>query len=252
MKSLGMLIAFAIACCISLAGAEEPKPFDVLTEAGNLARAGKYEEALQKHLWYHDNALRLDPGQGGVRLSFALSDWAELGKKYPKAMDKLLQIRDKKTKEVELGIGSFKAFHDVFAINQQLDQNAKSIELFKFIDKHHPGTATQCFHVICQDLVGIQEYAICSKYITDPLENWEFIKTRRKLDLSFKTDDPEMKAYAEETFIRESSELIEILTGAGRGDEAAKVKEQVLAVVDNAKIREAIDKGIARAKSKAS
>jgi hypothetical protein len=61
-----------------------------------------------------------------------------------------------------------------------------------------------------------------------------------------------MKAYAEETFVRESSELIEILTGAGRGDEAAKVKEQVLAVVDNAKIREAIDKGIARAKSKAS
>lgn len=246
------LAAFAFASCCTLSVAEEPKPFDVLTEAGNLARAGKYEEALQKHLWYHDNALRLDPGQTGVRLSFALSDWAKLGTKYPKAMDALLKIRDKKTKEVELGVGSFDAFHDVFAINQQLDENAKSIALFKFIDKHHPGTATQCFHVICRDLVGIQEYAICSKYITDPLENWELIKTKRKLDLSFKTDVPEMKAYAEETFIRESSELIEILTGAGREAEAAKVKEQVLAVVDNNKIREAIDKGIARAKSKAS
>lgn len=252
MKSLGMLIPFAIACCISLAGAEEPKPFDVLNEARSLANEGKYEEALQKHLWYHDNALRLDPGQGGVRLSFALSDWAELGKKYPKAMDKLLQIRDKKTKEVELGVGSFEAFHDVLAINYTLNQNAKTIELFKFIDKHQPQTASICFHVVRRDLVGIQEYAMCSKYITDSLKEWGYIKMMRELDLSSKTDTQEMKAYAEKTFIRDTSELIEILTGAGRGDEAAKVKEQVLAVVDSAKIREAIDKGIARAKSKAS
>jgi hypothetical protein len=74
----------------------------------------------------------------------------------------------------------------------------------------------------------------------------------RELQLSFRKDDPEMKAYAENTFVQETAELIEILTGAGRGDEAAKVKEQAMAIVDNAKIREAIDKAIARAKPKAS
>jgi hypothetical protein len=252
MKSPRLVVIFVLACCCTLAVAEEPKPYDVLIEARKLAREGKYEESLKKHLWYHDNALRLDRGQGGVRLSFALSDWAELGKQYPKAMDAMLQIRDKKTKEVELGVGSFDAFHDVFAINHQLNQKAKSIELFKFIDKHQPETASICFHVISSELVGNREYAMCSKYITDPLADWEQIKTMRELHLSLKKDDPEMKAFAENTFVQETAELIEILTGAGRGDEAAKVKEQVLAVVDNAKIREAIDKGIARAKSKAS
>lgn len=250
MKSPRLVVIFVLACCCTLAVADEPKPYDVLIEAKKLAREGKYEESLKKHLWYHDNALRLDRGQGGVRLSFALSDWAELGRQYPKAMDAMLQIRDKKTKEVELGVGSFDAFHDVFAINHQINQKAKSIELFKFIDKHQPETASICFHVVRSELVGNREYAMCSKYITDPLADWEQIKTMRELNLSLRKDDPEMKAFAENTFARETSELIEILTGAGRGDEAAKVKEQVLAVVDNAKIREAIDKAIARAKSK--
>lgn len=255
MSAQGPIAAIVLAFYCTLALAEDPKPLDVLTEAQELARAGKYEEALQKHLWYHDNALRIDRGQGGVRLSFALSYWLELGKKYPKAMDALLKIRDKKTKELELGVGSFDHFHEVFAINRYLEQNEKTRELFKFLDKHHPAVAMLCFHVAKNLLAESHDYELCGKYIKDPMDEFRRIKEMRTLDLNMKFGgdaDEQHKIYTENRFIQETSALIEILSGAGRDVEATRVKEQALAVVDNAQIREAIDKAIARAKPKAS
>src|SRR4051812_22582627 len=56
-----------------------------LEDAEKFAREGKYQQALERHIWYHENALKYDQAQFGVRLSFALSDWAELGKVYPPA-----------------------------------------------------------------------------------------------------------------------------------------------------------------------
>ncbi|HKB15254.1 MAG TPA: hypothetical protein VKF62_04275, partial [Planctomycetota bacterium] len=59
----------------------------VLDEAEALREQGKYEEALQKHIWIHEHSLEQDAAFVGVRLSYALSDWIELGAKYPKARE---------------------------------------------------------------------------------------------------------------------------------------------------------------------
>ena len=74
-----------------------------LDDAKSLADKGDYEAALAKHVWFHDNALAIRPSYYGVRLSFALSYWAELGEKYPKALETLRGIRDAKTAKLLAG-----------------------------------------------------------------------------------------------------------------------------------------------------
>ena len=72
----------------------KPDPSKILQEAARDVTAQRYEEALEKHVWYHENALKIEPAQYGVRLSFALSAWHRLGLVYPPALEKLTSIRD--------------------------------------------------------------------------------------------------------------------------------------------------------------
>ena len=65
-----------------------PNPDKILREAQDDARAGRYPDALAKHVWFHENALTYAPAMYGVRLSFALSYWVNLGNLYPPARTK--------------------------------------------------------------------------------------------------------------------------------------------------------------------
>jgi len=37
---------------------ENPNPQQILSEAQSDAKAGRYEDALAKHVWFHENALK--------------------------------------------------------------------------------------------------------------------------------------------------------------------------------------------------
>ncbi|RYD32658.1 MAG: hypothetical protein EOP86_15195 [Verrucomicrobiaceae bacterium] len=78
-------------------------PKQALEAARQFEMAVKYAEALERHEWFHENTLRIDPLMAGVRLSFALGDWVRLGKKYPPAMESLRRIRDLKTRAIRTG-----------------------------------------------------------------------------------------------------------------------------------------------------
>src|SRR5687768_379355 len=86
-----------------------------LQQTRSLQEEGKYQEALDRHLWFHDHALEHDEAMYGVRLSFALSSWQDLGKKYPPASKALEETRDKKAAVLKEGKGSKEIFHDVMA-----------------------------------------------------------------------------------------------------------------------------------------
>src|SRR4051812_34817029 len=88
----------------------KPDPSSILQEAEADTRAGRFEDALQKHIWYHENALKFQRAQYGVRLSFALSAWWELASKYPPAMEALRRARDTAEANVRSQDGKFDAF----------------------------------------------------------------------------------------------------------------------------------------------
>jgi hypothetical protein len=88
--------------------------------AQRAVKEGCYEEALSEFVWFHEHALEELPSLYGVRLSFALSYWAQLAEVYPKARVVLEQIRDKKADAVLSPSADRALFHDVVAINRVL------------------------------------------------------------------------------------------------------------------------------------
>src|ERR1041385_2734476 len=94
------------------------EPLAALKESRALTAEGRWEEATQRHLWFHDHALLHQPSLAGVRLSFALADWVALGQLYPPARQALVDIRDRKTAALAAGAGSASLFHNVSAINK--------------------------------------------------------------------------------------------------------------------------------------
>ncbi|HWD94530.1 MAG TPA: protein kinase [Verrucomicrobiae bacterium] len=251
----------------ALAPGERPDLQKILSQAKELADTAHYDEALQHHLWYHNHALEYDPGQAGVRLSFALSDWIELGRQYPKARRALVEIRDRDTRQFSEGHGNFKLFMDVNAINGYLEDDTATYTLFKKIESLDKSLARQCFFVAEPLLLQKGEYDTCLDYIGDPqsaferirdsyagMKKWEDDQTLRRADekkrfeemgktnpafarLPFLSEPPKR---ADNIFIGQMKQLIEVLVGADRKPEAEKIRDQALAVLDDDRIQSAV------------
>lgn len=231
--SIQILILFLVAStCLAQTGSAAT---EALHEATRLAREGKYEEALQKHLWYHENAAKLDPSQSGVRSSFALAYWADLGKKYPKALDALKSVRDQSEARLLKGEGDWSLLYDVYAINRELGEPQGTVELFKKIDAANPAFAAEVYHGASRALVDAGEYALVGKYMQDPSAQ---LATAQDL---FEMNRKLMGAgNAEKRFSNEMVRLITVLKETGDRQRALEIQAEALKVVDSPEIRAAV------------
>ncbi len=226
-------------------------------EANDAMSQGRYEEALQRHIWYHNHALEYDQGQGGVRLSFWLADWMELGRRYPKAWQALIEVRDEKTRKLAEGGGYSQLFSDVVSINGYLQDDDGSYVLFKILQKRDPALAKQCYFYVESLLVKKGEYELCFNYMGDPQRRfesnrsaWEMEKKmyQRRASLPVPTNMPagiaprmDMMREADKRFVRNLNQLIEILVGAGHKAEAEKIRDQAVALVDDPALKSAVE-----------
>ena len=137
---------------------------EALDAARDLAAKGEYDQALEKHIWFHDHALGVDQSYYGVRLSFALSDWVKLGENYPKALSRLKAIRDEKASRLLAGEENRDLFHDVESINDHLGEMKATVELFKTIDASQPDFAASVYELAVESLVVFQELELARKY----------------------------------------------------------------------------------------
>jgi hypothetical protein len=223
----------------------EIDPHAILHEAVDLARSGRHEEALQRHLWFHQHALEHEPAMYGVRLSFALSWWVDLGEAYPPALDALKAVRDAKVDELVAGGGSRESFDDVASINGYIGEAVRTVELFRLLDSNRPELAAKCYPNAEEALVGQREYALCSRYLSDIDTRLEEMKSLRDGLISFhaghaRKDHPDLLRVPERLFADRVGRLVEILNGAGRMEEAAQVRDWALSVSDSPEVREAI------------
>jgi hypothetical protein len=135
----------------TLAPGEKPDPEKIRSEAQELMERGSYEESLQRVLWYHNHALEIDPSYSAVRISFALSDWTELARRYPKARQAMIETRDRGTRAFAEGHGYFQLFMEVVRLNERLQDEAATEALFKSIEHSDPTLAKQCAVVLESD-----------------------------------------------------------------------------------------------------
>jgi hypothetical protein len=220
-------------------------PSAILQEAVELAKKGFHVEALHRHLWFHQHALELRPALYGVRLSFALSYWVDLGKAYPPALDALKAIRDRKLDELAAGGGSCQSFHDVVAINDNIGELTRTTELFRLLDARNPEMARECYSSAENALVAAHEYGLCERYMADLDARLESIKSHRESLIQFHENlgrplPPEVLRIPDVHFARDVGHLIEILSGVGRTADAARVRNWALAISDCSEVREVL------------
>jgi len=252
----------------ALAPDEKPDLQKILSDAKNLMEQGKYEDALQRHLWYFNHALEYDQGQTGVRLSFALSQWLELGRRYPKAKEALIEIRDRDTRILAEGKGYANLFTDVQAINRELQDDDATYALFKKIREKDPQLAGQCYFWIESLLVAKGEYQWCYDHMGDPQSRFDLIRQSFDMERAnqqrvaetqqrnrqmmvemnqkrgltnvppFSPPDTSamMKKSAEDRFVGQVHQLIEILVATGHKSDAEKIRDQALAILDDPRL----------------
>jgi tetratricopeptide (TPR) repeat protein len=238
-RSVATLIFIAGFCCH---GADEAE--DTLNQARQLASEGKFEEALQKHIWFHDHALEIRPSYYGVRLSYALSDWIELGKRYPKALDALKAIRDQKTRRLLGGELERTLFHDVVAINDSLGESKATVELFKRIELAQPEFASSISNFADEAFFAAKEYALARKYLGDPCSRFDLIRSHFDWGLEYARTSsyPRSRQCFENIFSRHITRLIVVLDKTGDGGLARQIQSDALAVCNSRAIQEALTK----------
>ena len=213
----------------------------ILGDAKDFMSKGAYEEALQRHIWYHNHALEIDSAHSAVRLSFALSDWMELARRYPKAKQALVEIRDNKTRAIAEGRGYSEMVQEVQAINHELQDDDATYALFKTIREKDPKLAGQSYFYLETLLVSKGEYQWCLSHMGEPQRRFDLI--RQGFDMSWSPPDASamIKKSAEDRFVGQTCQLIEILVATDHKADAEGIRDQAVAVLDDPRLKSAVD-----------
>ena len=222
---------------------ENPDPQTILNEAKNDAQAKRYEIALAKQVWFHENALSLNQAMTGVRLSFALANWESLGRVYPPALAKLQEIRDGLEERAKKGEDLMSAFHDLAAINRTFGEDSRTSEAFKALDALNPKAAKLAIFYVKPALVKSKDYALYIKY-TDVKRDYLQMRQIFEVNLQMAEDKrfgPNLAEFANKSFRNESATLVAILTVNDRKQEASEIATLAKKQLDEPEFHKELD-----------
>ncbi len=223
----------------------DPDPQAILEEAQADTRAGRYREALAKHVWYHRHALDIQPAQSGVRLSFALNYWKELADKYPPALVSLRKFRDAAGEQVLAAKNHFQAFMDFQAINRVLGDDARVVELFTRLHEDDPDKARSVYSLAEPALIRVKEYRLCDEYIHPDTDVPRIIEGFRRNRATEAQVGPDHQQFTEAKMTNESATLVALLAVNGRDAEAAAAAKELKEAWDSTDFHTAIDAALA-------
>ena len=211
-----------------------------MDDTHTLVKQGKYAEALERMIWFHNHALEHDPAMCGVRLSFALLYWNELGKVYPPALEALIKDRDDKTALLESGKDECLFFADVAAINRELKEDSKTIELFRKLDKDHPALAERCWIFARRNVMEAKDYALARKYSKDIASELGMIITLHQEVAKNNSYDADYKRWSDNDFVEKTLVLIHRALEIEDFDAAREIQAKALIVLNDDRIRNAV------------
>jgi hypothetical protein len=152
------------------AQAWEPPPGmstrQVLNDARKDADEGRLDAAAEKQLWFHEHALAREPAMSGVRLSFALADWAALARRHPPAMAQLLAVRDRAAARVDAGgRQGDQAMGEVTSINRYLNQPESTRDAFARFALRDPVLAERSALDVLPALIATNEFELAGRHM---------------------------------------------------------------------------------------
>lgn len=236
---------------------EKPDLQKIRDEIKRCLSRGDYESALQRQLWYFNHAREFGEPEP-VRLSFGIMDWAELGRRYPKAKAALLEIRNQDTAKFTAGHGYADLFLEVLSLNRTLNEDPATLNLFKTIFRQDRALANDCYLYVQDALLQAGEYALCLDCIGDPETHFDLLRSQliqqRKMEqrnaemrsryilpnMAPPLHAPNMGELATNNFVGQSCDLVTILVGNDLRDEAGKIRAEALAVINVPRLQSAV------------
>ena len=225
--------------------ADIPDVDAMYTDAMTALQEGRYQDALDIHLWYHHNALSYAPSHYGVRLSYMLRNWYELAQRYPPAMQALKETRDAAGDQVREGKDFYSAFNDYESINSMLGEDEKIIELFVWLDGNYPLRAKRAYRLAKPALVKAKEYALLGKYLNPDKEYMQYVRYYdQMLEFAEKYDSPESLDYAHDSFAHQIATLVSLLVLNERHKEAEEIAEVAILELDTPTFSQMLDNAL--------
>ncbi len=166
-----LVVSLALAGSADLAFCWEPPktnvdPDVIVNEAFADAVDGKLADAAQKHVWYHENAIRLKPIAVQVRLTFVLEEWLKLARRYPPAMQDLLGARDRAAQRVlAMGPTITDDFTEVVRINEALGDAEATRSLYAQLGQKDETQAARFWLFALPALAAKQDFALAARYL---------------------------------------------------------------------------------------
>lgn len=216
-----------------------------LWNAVKVSREGCHEEALQEFIWFHHHALEEDPALYGVRRSFALGLWTELGKAYPKALDALRSTRSDKAEALLRGEGGPELFLDIAAIDAQFGDTAPTYALFLRLTNAFPDLAQQCERHALPAIVDAQDYALAARLMPAP----EPLVCQRARGLEQDINAIKHASFTRAptrwacicNYVEEIKRLVTILSGSQQHAEGARIKALAIGLIKSPSVRRDVE-----------
>ncbi len=243
-----------------VAPGEKPDVQKIRDEIKTLMEQTDYEAALQRQLWYFNHAVKFGESNP-VRLSFGIMNWGELGQRYPKAKTALTEIRDRDMRDFLGGRGYSELFLEIQSLNRELQADDATTRLFKTIYQQDKKLAGQCYYYVENALMQKGEYTLCLNCVGDPQARFE--SARRGFEMQIESQrhmaemrkqfpvpapryagafhPPDMGQMATNNFVSQICKLVEILVATGHQADAEKIQAQALTLLDDARLRTAVD-----------
>lgn len=203
--------------------------------------AGRYEEALDEFIWFHENALAERPALCGVRLSFALAYWMDLGNRYPKALTALEEIRDGKTAALLRGELTVDAFRDVAAINEYLGSSSPTYRLYLQLAELQPELATACARAALPSIVNAKDYPLAARLAPDSEASIRRDGASLNRDVRMIRHRPYTKAPVRWAcvciYVESVQRLLAIVGGNGDHAEATRLKALAIGLIESPSLR---------------
>lgn len=241
---IALALFVAAACQANAAGWEPPADMtmqEVLNGAHKDAQAKRYPQALEKFVWFHEHALEREPAMAGVRLSFALSGWNQLAKKYPPAMAKLKAARDQAGETALKAENPFAAFHDFVAINRELKEDTLTVDLFEKISKSSSDRAEGIYMVAEPAIIQSKRYDLCNTYVK--VEAMDRLLENRSLRKSFPLP-PGAEVVMDKLFTTQAANLVALLVVNNRKKEAEEAARRAMDAWDDATFKKSIQNAL--------
>lgn len=220
---------------------------------------GRPAEALALYR-EHYLAARGVPASAGARLSVWLSEWADLGRTYPPALDALREQRWAAVERLRgagdtpgssRGLDALDDFAEIAAISSRLDEPDYPVDLFADLDARNPEIAEDCAAQARRLLVRAERFGLARRYLGDPVVVVARVAAvfEQRLTRGF-AHAPEgmretLRERTVEDYLSAVREILAILHGVGEQTLAERARQQAVDAVPWAHVREDIAAALA-------